>query len=444
MGYRVTLALLKRYPKITFRCGHFFCFQCKFLTPQRSPHHCAVSSDGTLLHSPLQLKRSPIEHLPPSPTESIQQIFHDIIFQSTPRAPLKKRMIFPFTCCLCLEECGPQQLFEGCSRSQCHASEQSHDTQRDRDVCKGCMLAYTKNRIESSPFSLPQIKCLNCSHRIPTAHWKSALVYENKNQQGCQHNETLQAVINKCKNHHHPNLPPSLFPSPSPSHCCWWSALFVDNTNYAQMRRSRCGSCHATYTPFAALAPPDETNPPTPMTPDSLLQSFCAFMTCSPSDVDVTTQLNPAIPVAQREVKKRSSTSTTLSGSRSQGHGNAVHTATRRHSSAASPTNTTSRSTRTRIKILSPGADEKVEEPPSSTEASTTTVSLSTKNIFHFAQTIRSFLYDEVRLNYFPPSPFSSQPPPLPCSHRPPLMTSSNLSIFIFSNLKRKKKIFKK
>lgn len=346
MRYRVAYSLLERYPNITFRCGRYFCFRCKLLTQARSVHQCAMSVSplsSFIVRAPESLLDSP---LPQHPTESISDICSDILRAFSPLTKNSSPQLksCAFSCCLCLEECEAPSLFDGCSNSECLNSLNV------KYVCKECMLAFVKNRIESSPYSLPKIKCLNCSTRIPTAHWTTALHSETN----AQHNEILRTIIQKCKCFSHP-----------------FSFHSLDDTNYAQMRRSRCGSCHATYTPFAVLAAPTQAEGNLNISESFLLLNLCKFLTCTPTSVDLTVPLDPVLNTSElkTKTKKRNSAPTALNSNRSKSRD-------RRQSAPISA---------------------------SSSSSSRDNVSSSTKMVFQLSKTLRSFAFDEVSHPYLCP-----------------------------------------
>jgi hypothetical protein len=79
------------------------------------------------------------------------------------------------------------------------------------------------------------------------------------------------------------------------------------------MRRSRCGACHAIYTPFARLTPEASG---TPLTETGLLASFCKFLSICSETVDVaaflTYQLSPPdTPLSNLKERHLASTSKT-------------------------------------------------------------------------------------------------------------------------------------
>lgn len=192
MRYRVAYSLLERYPKITLRCGRYYCFRCKLFSQERSLHPC-VATSSSILQSAITTTSVSETDLPPvpgPPPQAIRDIFADILRSFSPPqcSPLPLKQC-AFTCCLCLEEHEALSFFDGCSKPQCTSESNL------KPVCKECMLSYVKNRIDSSPYSLSQIKCLNCSSRIPTAHWSAAL----KSDTNKIHNDRLSTVIQKCK-----------------------------------------------------------------------------------------------------------------------------------------------------------------------------------------------------------------------------------------------------
>jgi hypothetical protein len=171
--------------------------------------------------------------------------------------------------------------------------------------------------------------------------------------------------------------------------------LNADNTNYAQMRRSRCGSCHSTYTPFAALAPEGPASQP--LTEDSLLQSFCAFLGCSPSIIDLTVPLSLEMDFTEEsrlaDAKKRKSTSapSTSSARRQSAPINTAPIRRARVNPAA---------VRLTVHPHPPSPLGRASEAVVAPEGDNKDLS-STKRVFHLAQTVRSFVLEEVSVHDF-------------------------------------------
>ena len=71
------------------------------------------------------------------------------------------------------------------------------------------MLDFVESRVTSAPYSLPQIKCINCNMRIPTKYWMEYLKYPSKSHQKLDpdsentkwntQNEEVSQLIRKCK-----------------------------------------------------------------------------------------------------------------------------------------------------------------------------------------------------------------------------------------------------
>lgn len=242
LRHRALFSLLNRYPHISFRCGNYYCFHTNTISNTRitHPHNCTPLPSPELFITSLQVIEPESEHTPNiqqqiqqnllPPGESIQQIFDEInkyfrVSQDHQEIIDSSNInLFPeqrfFRCCLCLEDCSHDKLFQGCikrcwrdqfvSNSNENNNTNNNDVQNidSKLVCKECMLAFIGNRVDSTPYSIPQFKCLNCNERIPTNYWMECLRYpedinSNSGEQGdkkqVQHNENLKKTIKKCK-----------------------------------------------------------------------------------------------------------------------------------------------------------------------------------------------------------------------------------------------------
>lgn len=214
-------SLLNKYPHLSFRCGHYYCFHDGTLSKSRISHECHPIQLST--QSPHQsenkLELNQINDIQNVNLEgeSILEVLSDIkkYFEVDPtRIENEKNNYFKtetFNCCFCLEECLYERLFQGCYQMNCYENT-------SKNVCKECMLSYIENRILSAPYSLPQIKCIGCNTRIPTIYWSTLLQYQiiqpksnsleleselqNSNtpdDNKLNHNQRVNRILNKCK-----------------------------------------------------------------------------------------------------------------------------------------------------------------------------------------------------------------------------------------------------